>query len=229
MSKTRSFRYVKVAALCMSAAIVYSTPSVGYAKCKFVPPTKNEFWKPYFNLQLYTHSNYPPIGDKLLHAEVREGDTEAVKTLMELGLDPNQWNSRGYTPLHLAADFGHLDIVHHLLDGGADPSIAMNLPEKRKKFDCQYTPLHTAAIAGHLEIVTALLGSGADPNPIDSWGNTPLHRAAYHGYTQIVSELLEGGADPSLKTNNGETALDKANRNQKFEAVVVLLKAEQTQ
>jgi ankyrin repeat protein len=46
--------------------------------------------------------------------------------LLERGADPNAKNDDGWTPLHIAAGEGHVEIVKLLLERGADPWIADN-------------------------------------------------------------------------------------------------------
>lgn len=67
-------------------------------------------------------------GASALHYPSRLGYSITVKTLLDLGMDPNlkatlkysglYWNDS--TPLHIASRRGHLKIVKHLLLGGAD-------------------------------------------------------------------------------------------------------------
>ena len=54
----------------------------------------------------------------------------------------------GATPLYVAAQNGHLDIVKALLEAGADRNQAMNSGA---------TPLFIAAEKGHLDVVEMLL------------------------------------------------------------------------
>ena len=231
MSSTRLVPSLATVTLCVHAALICIWPANSYAdNCWFSGPT--ERWTDKYKC-IYEYSedgerrgySCPKIHEKLLHAKIREGDTEAVNQLMSAGLDPNDWNSRGYSPLHLAADLGLLDIVVALLEGGADPSIGT--PEEGKGMGCGRTPLHFAADGGHLDVVTALLGSGADPNTVDFFGETALHQAAAEGHAEVLSALLDSGADRSLKGKEGKTALDEANEGQHYEATMALLKARQ--
>lgn len=42
-------------------------------------------------------------GDTALHHAVLEGNTAAIRRLLEQGANPHVFNGMGYTPLHLAA------------------------------------------------------------------------------------------------------------------------------
>jgi len=54
---------------------------------------------------------------------VYENDVGQLRALVQAGLDPNVRDWRGYTPLMLAAQWGHIDCVVFLLQGGADASL----------------------------------------------------------------------------------------------------------
>ena len=113
------------------------------------------------------------------------------------------------TGLHLAAEFGHSDVITFLLAAGADP----DLQDRGKQ-----TPLLIAISANKLQAVKALL-NGSRPNgekissKIDErYGNdqlTALHASLtpFCFYSEIPIALLEAGADPNVKTNKGATPL----------------------
>jgi len=95
----------------------------------------------------------------------------------------------GYTPLHTACHWGHLEIVKILL------SYDFILKESSNKSDnTGWTPLYSACNNGHLEIVELLLskkdildGSG---NKSNDYNWTPLHTACNGGHFRIVKLLL---------------------------------------
>ena len=75
------------------------------------------------------------------------------------------------TPLHVAAQNGHVGTVELLLNEGAD----FNL-----RFDGQ-TPLYLAARSGHTPVVRLLIGKGADACEKTGNGPNPLHIVAAKG------------------------------------------------
>jgi ankyrin repeat protein len=62
----------------------------------------------------------------VLHVMAKRNDVAAVKWLLDHGADPNgrwaHWDA-DVTPLHLAAGWGHPEVVRLLLAAGADPAI----------------------------------------------------------------------------------------------------------
>jgi uncharacterized protein len=113
------------------------------------------------------------------------------------------WSPDGYTPLHLAAFFGHARCVRLLLQCGADVAA----PSKNRM---AVMPLHSAVAGGHRDVAEALLGAGA---PVDARSHgdfTALLEAAENGDEAIVELLLAGGADPSLARDDGKKPRDVA-------------------
>ena len=62
-----------------------------------------------------------------LHLAARQGQTEAVKALLDAGADVNQRGAGDpVTPLLIATINGHFDLAKLLLDKGADPNLAQD-------------------------------------------------------------------------------------------------------
>ncbi len=87
----------------------------------------------------------------------------------------------GYTALHEAAKYGHLEFASLLLEYGANVNAQTRMG---------ITPLHEATSLLQDTMVELLLAHGANPNAASDCGLTPLHWAAMNGNTIIVAHLL---------------------------------------
>ena len=114
----------------------------------------------------------------------------------------------GYTPLHLAARYGHLEVAILLIKKGA------RLDER----DCTgATPVHVAACHKHANFI------GGNLNIKTSNGSTPLHSAAACGAVEIIDYLLYKKASLTATDNYGLTALHYSIHNIRFRSVVDLI------
>jgi ankyrin repeat protein len=113
------------------------------------------------------------------------------------------WSADGFTALHLAAFFRHIDCARLLIQQGADVSAHSHNP-------MSVAPLNSAAASGQREVVEMLLDHGAEVNACQSGGYTSLHSAAHNGDGPLVELLLSRGASTGLKTDEGKSAADMA-------------------
>lgn len=60
------------------------------------------------------------FGDNALHCVCVWGDFDAAKLLVENGINIEQRGEGGFTPLKVANDFGHKEIVSYLISKGAN-------------------------------------------------------------------------------------------------------------
>ena len=152
--------------------------------------------------------------DAALQTAAFKGDLGEVQALIENKADVNAVNKDGATPLFMAAQGGHREIMALLLDHGADA--------KQARRNDGVSPLYIAAQQGHREIVALLLNHGADAKQGTTNGRTALHVAAFHGHREIVALLLKHGADKSAKATTGQRPIDFA-RQQGHSALAPLL------
>ncbi|MAD25531.1 MAG: hypothetical protein CMO44_15325, partial [Verrucomicrobiales bacterium] len=86
-----------------------------------------------------------------IHDAAESGDLSIVQTLINTGIDVNQKNEDGWTPLHIAASKNHREIVELLIDNGADIN-STGTPSFIFTWQGGFTPLHYATVNGHKEI-----------------------------------------------------------------------------
>jgi len=130
-------------------------------------------------------------------AELIREQLEANKSLMKLH------SHDGWTPLHLAAFFGHPDATRALLEAGASVTERSTNPMRNM-------PLHAAAAGGKFEIVRLLVEHGATVNAQQHGGWTPLHAAAQIGDLELAGFLIANGADANLRADNNQRPIDLA-------------------
>lgn len=159
--------------------------------------------------------NLPYVGEGLpaLHIASRLGYDGVVEVLLDV-CNINLQDEDGDTPLHHAANKGHVKVTQLLLNA------------KGSKVDIQsksqYTPLSWAASNGHEAVVKLLVDRGANLELEDRAGLTPLLWAAKIGHEAVVKVLVDRGANLEVKDRAGQTPLLRA-AEMGHEAVVKLL------
>ena len=119
---------------------------------------------------------------------------EKMKLKLKDGVNPDEQDARGWTPLMIASAEHNKEIVELLLEYGANPNIKNYLNRTALNYSSRY---------GFIEIVKLLLKNGANPN-IDNIinENSPLMAASEFGHLGVVKLLIEYGADVSFKCFN---------------------------
>ncbi|XP_022789121.1 ankyrin repeat domain-containing protein 50-like [Stylophora pistillata] len=103
-----------------------------------------------------------------------------------------------FTPLHIAAKYGHHSAVQLLITEKADLNAE----------DCNgSTPLHIASCHGMVSIINLLVKSGGNINSRSFNGSTPFHSAAACFATSAFWLLLDLGSDFFAKDSKDMTAL----------------------
>jgi ankyrin repeat protein len=144
------------------------------------------------------------------------GEVERVERLLAADTSAiNGYSGDGWTPLHLAAFFGHGKIVELLLAHGADVG-ARSINSNGN------TPLHAALAGNHKLVAGLLLGHGADINAADAAGWRPLHIAAANNNIDAMTALIAEGADVHAANREGKSALALAQEKNLREASALL-------
>jgi len=131
----------------------------------------------------------------------RVGDLEALRRLIQLGLDINGRDAQGCTALLRAAGGGYAALVEWLIAQRADTGLAARTGA---------TPLSAAVSTRQETIIARLVAAGADVDQRLPGGITPLMIAAALGFDEIVHVLLVRGADAALCDDAGNTVLHAA-------------------
>jgi ankyrin repeat protein len=167
-----------------------------------------------------------------LHFAARMGSAQIVSSLLRMpGMEVNVQDDRSFTPLDLAIENGHVEVVELLLEYTSTSDL-------ERKHNCSgNTPLHIATKNGHVELTNLLLEhanklhfnkENVDQNRAylnnqeghvdevngflghsesyikekNNDGNTPLHLAAEEGHAKVVQILLKHCNTLDLEVKN---------------------------
>jgi uncharacterized protein len=123
-------------------------------------------------------------------------DATAIENFLALGVDPNEPEPDGTTPLMRAVHGQMPNTARQLIDAGADV---------KKANSYGVTALYIAARAGDSAATQMLLAAGADANAaLPASGETVLMTAAKAGDPDVVRALLTGGVSGVSLAQLGE-------------------------
>lgn len=121
----------------------------------------------------------------------------ASRSLIKIGVNINQEDAYGYSPLWYAAGNGDLATTKLLIEKGAD----------LKKWGT--ASLCQASINSHSDVAEFLINNGVDVNtvvyPYTEW--TVLMAAVNAGHLDVVKMLVRKGASLDMRDKGGKTAL----------------------
>ena len=142
----------------------------------------------------------------LIVRAIQSNSLTRVKSLLDGGtVDINAKDSKGRTPLYVAAFLNRAKIVQLLLERGADTGIKYSNSNQEHN-----TPLLIASVEGYADCVRLLLKYKADIEAVNTNGDTALMLAAEHRNNDCVRLLLEHGANVHHRLYNGNTILIEA-------------------
>jgi ankyrin repeat protein len=118
----------------------------------------------------------------------------------------------GTTPFTRAARSADLELMHLLLDKGADPKLVGkdNQTALMVAAGVAYNDHIKGTEAEALEAVKLCVSLGLDVNAATDKGETALHGAAHRGADTIAKYLIDNGANLKARNKRGFTPLDLA-------------------
>ncbi|XP_050973412.1 ankyrin-2 isoform X5 [Labeo rohita] len=171
---------------------------------------------------LLEHDTKGKVRLPALHIAARKDDTKSAALLLQNDHNAdvqskmmvNRTTESGFTPLHIAAHYGNVNVATLLLNRGA----AVDFTARNG-----ITPLHVASKRGNTNMIALLLDRGAQIDAKTRDGLTPLHCAARSGHDTAVEILLEKGAPILARTKNGLSPLHMSAQGDHVECVKHLL------
>lgn len=166
-------------------------------------------------LSYYPDLNYKrKDGKTVLFDTVLYNDFELIKTLINYGMNPNEIDNDGNTPLSYLVEEGlkinendkkEKELFHERLVFFLKFRINVDIQDKQGR-----TVFHKAVIANDLAVVEKLLTKKANLALKDIHGRTALHHTQWNGNYKIARWLMAAGADMNQPDNSGFTLLNYA-------------------
>ncbi|XP_041963918.1 ankyrin-2 [Alosa sapidissima] len=174
---------------------------------------------------LLEHDTKGKVRLPALHIAARKDDTKSAALLLQndhnadvqskMMVNRTTENGKsGFTPLHIAAHYGNVNVSTLLLNRGAGVDFTARNG---------ITPLHVASKRGNTNMIALLLDRGGQIDAKTRDGLTPLHCAARSGHDPAVELLLERGAPILARTKNGLSPLHMSAQGDHVECVKHLL------
>ena len=157
-----------------------------------------------------------------IYEAIKNGHYELAKYLigckLEEGDKPSDPDRFGRyirkTPIHAAAECGHVKILKLLMKTSDNPNAA----------DANgITPIHLAAEKGHMKVIKILMTATSNPNAPDKIGKTPIHEAAKCGHVEILKLLMKTTDNPNVADANGVTPIHLAAEKGHMEVFKILM------
>jgi len=158
--------------------------------------------------------SFEVVMDMIVKASI--GDVVGVDEMLQQGLDVNQRDSVGNTPLLFAARYGRTSLVDYLLDHGADVDA--------ETFS-GITPLQETIRRGNMDVLRALLAAGADVGHEDGHHENALFDAVKYRSVLATRLLLDRGVPSGTHNGYDITPLLYAVEDDQLEIVEMLLEA----
>ncbi len=142
-----------------------------------------------------------------LHVACETGDEDALRRLIEAGVDLNQVDEQGWPPLHQLFRLGHHQLIPLLIEAGADVNaqnrLGNTLLHMLCTFENQAIRVNVNAAAGLMSksLIDVVVEAGANLDIADNEGNTPLHIAG-KTHARSAAGHLWGATPPTVDARN---------------------------
>ena len=107
-----------------------------------------------------------------------DGDVSEVVRMLDGGMPVDSFDGYGRTALQQAARYNRTDVIHELLQRGADVN-------KRDRY-FGLTALHWSAMKNNTDDIRLLLRNGASTTIKEKWGRTPIDCAREENNQEAV-------------------------------------------
>jgi len=153
-------------------------------------------------------------GENIAHFAIKTEKLEFFKWLIDNHNNlMHSKTSTSMTPMHFAAERGHLKIIKYLQELGQP----LNAQAYRGK-----TAIHFAAERGHLEVIEYLWEHGQPLDAQDDDEKTPMHFAAERGQLEVIKYLQEHGQPLDAGDDDGMTPMFYAAQDGHLEVIKYL-------
>ncbi|MDO4228813.1 MAG: ankyrin repeat domain-containing protein [Capnocytophaga sp.] len=130
-------------------------------------------------------------------ARMKTNELDFFKYVESLGINPNQKDKNGLTPLFISsARNKDASVIQYFIDKGND----VNQSDKEGN-----TPLMEASSRNALEVVSLLAEKTNNINAKNKQGESALTLAVNRNSPEVVSFLIKKGADIKVKSTDGNT------------------------
>ncbi|TSM52338.1 Ankyrin repeat and SOCS box protein 15 [Bagarius yarrelli] len=118
-----------------------------------------------------------------MHEAAKVGCIDILKLLLQYGGQIAEADQHGVTPIGIAAEYAHAEVLHILIGKGKGGDINAQAPNGD-------SVLYDAAGSGNPDCIDLLLQNGANPNIANLSTQLPIHRAAYEGHYLALRMLI---------------------------------------